>query len=207
MTTQAEKDNLIALQAASIAKAGEVTAAINALPVGLPPVLHRLTGTVALNGTGLPGVTILGVVGASSSPVTDGMGAFVVSVNDGWTGTLTPQKTGYTFSPVNRTFANVTADQGSVDFAAAVVQQVGSPDRTECPPAASVTEANGKVWSLGAPAQFGNIILLNGAAPGEGGQASLIAAWHGVAWFRNSLGDWYTNSGGSWVLHGKTPPY
>jgi len=41
--------------------------------------------------------------------ITDTDGYYRVPVRIGWSGTITPTKTGYTFAPVNRTYANVLA--------------------------------------------------------------------------------------------------
>ena len=45
------------------------------------------------------------------STTTDGTGKYIFPVPAGWSGTVTPSKAGYTFSPVNRSYSNVTADQ------------------------------------------------------------------------------------------------
>jgi len=55
--------------------------------------------------TGLPG-----------NPVTSGGGNYSATVDYGWSGTVTPTMTGYTFNPVEVFYDNVTADQLNQDY-------------------------------------------------------------------------------------------
>lgn len=66
-------------------------------------------------GSGLLGVTLGGLPG---TPSTDGTGNYSATVDSGWSGTATPSKAGYTFSPVTRSYTNVTADQTAQDYTA-----------------------------------------------------------------------------------------
>jgi uncharacterized repeat protein (TIGR02543 family) len=65
-----------------------------------------------------------GVGGATISftggtPVTaDGSGNYTFTVPYNWSGTVTPSKTEYTFSPLDRNYSNVKADQLNQDFTA-----------------------------------------------------------------------------------------
>ena len=61
----------------------------------------------------ISGVTINGLPG---SPVTNSSGYYSATVDYGWSGTATPTKTGYTFSPSNRPYTNVTADQSNQNY-------------------------------------------------------------------------------------------
>jgi hypothetical protein len=63
------------------------------------------TGSVTMNG--LPG-----------NPVTGSRGAYSASVPYGWSGTVTPTKTGYTFTPTNRSYTNVTAKKSGENYTA-----------------------------------------------------------------------------------------
>ncbi|MDY6990935.1 MAG: hypothetical protein SWQ30_23075, partial [Thermodesulfobacteriota bacterium] len=63
---------------------------------------------------GMDGVTMSGLPG---DPVTSGGGFYSATVDYGWSGTVTPTMTGYTFDPVNRVYSNVSADQADQDFA------------------------------------------------------------------------------------------
>ena len=61
--------------------------------------------------TGLPG-----------DPQTDATGFYRVQVEPGWSGTVTPQKTDYTFTPVDRSYANLTADQTEQNYVGVLPQ-------------------------------------------------------------------------------------
>ena len=63
--------------------------------------------------TALSGVTIGGLPG---SPVTNASGDYSATVSYGFSGTATPSKAGYTFSPATRTYSNVTANQTSQTY-------------------------------------------------------------------------------------------
>jgi hypothetical protein len=70
---------------------------------------YTISGSV---GT-LDGVTMSGLPG---DPVTTGGGSYSADVDSGWSGTVTPTKTGYTFDPVNRVYSNVTSNQPDQDY-------------------------------------------------------------------------------------------
>jgi len=67
-----------------------------------------ITGTVTWGGSPLSGVTMSGLPG---SPVTGANGAYSATVDYGWSGTVTPQKTGYNFTPSSTPYTNVTSNQ------------------------------------------------------------------------------------------------
>jgi hypothetical protein len=79
---------------------------------------YSISGTVAYNGSGLAGVTLSGLPG---SPVTNASGQYTTRVTSHWSGTATPTLTGYAFTPVNQSYANLTADQTNQDYTAVVV--------------------------------------------------------------------------------------
>ncbi|MCK4372493.1 MAG: hypothetical protein KAW61_05070, partial [candidate division Zixibacteria bacterium] len=64
-------------------------------------------------GTGILDVTMNGLPG---SPTTNSSGFYTATVNPGWSGTVTPSKACYTFSPVSRSYSNVTSDQTSQNY-------------------------------------------------------------------------------------------
>ena len=69
------------------------------------------------SGTGISGVVMNGLPG---NPSTDANGYYSGSVPYGWSGTVTPTKSGYSFSPASTTYTNVTSNQttnytGSLD--------------------------------------------------------------------------------------------
>jgi len=78
-----------------------------------------IRGRITLGGgggsTGLSGVTLRGLPG---DPETDESGRFKSAVLAGWSGTVTPEKRGYTFVPVQRHYTDVQAKQKNQDFQA-----------------------------------------------------------------------------------------
>jgi hypothetical protein len=49
--------------------------------------------------------------GLPSSPSTDSNGYYSSTVSYGWSGTVTPSKSGYSFSPPSTTYSSVTSNQ------------------------------------------------------------------------------------------------
>ncbi|MGI9107393.1 MAG: carboxypeptidase regulatory-like domain-containing protein [Pyrinomonadaceae bacterium] len=68
------------------------------------------------NGNALAGVTITLSGSQSATTVTGADGSYSFSVTSGGSYTVTPSLSGFTFTPVNRTFNNVTADITNADF-------------------------------------------------------------------------------------------
>ena len=66
-------------------------------------------------GNPVPGVTLEGL---PSAPQTDENGYYGEVVDSGWSGTVTPVLTGYTFTPASREYTNVTQDQTDQNFSA-----------------------------------------------------------------------------------------
>jgi hypothetical protein len=74
---------------------------------------YSLTGN-----TGVAGVTLnYTVSGLPKSVVSQPNGNYVLQVPGGWSGTVTPVHACYTFSPTNRSYTNVTANQTAQDYA------------------------------------------------------------------------------------------
>jgi hypothetical protein len=71
--------------------------------------------------TGLDGVTMSGLPG---NPVTNGGGLYSVMVSSGWSGTVTPIKAGYIFTPPSRSYATVTADQSGQNYTATQIPSI-----------------------------------------------------------------------------------
>ena len=70
-----------------------------------------------------------GVAGAAlnytgGSTTADGSGSYSFDVKSGWSGTVTPSKSGYRFSPVSRTYSNVVADQTGQNYTAVVLYTI-----------------------------------------------------------------------------------
>lgn len=79
--------------------------------------LHTITGT-ALDGSGQPLTNVsLAITGNNVQGLfTSTLGVFSVNLTSGGSYTLTPWKLGYLFSPVNRTYQNLGANQTGQDF-------------------------------------------------------------------------------------------
>ncbi|UCG58103.1 MAG: hypothetical protein JSU70_01085 [Phycisphaerales bacterium] len=76
------------------------------------PTLIKLTISGA---AGQPGVVMRGLPG---DPVANQNGAYTATVDYGWSGTVTPDKEGFNFSPPNRVYSSVTDQQVSQDYTA-----------------------------------------------------------------------------------------
>lgn len=74
---------------------------------------------------------------------------------------------------------------------------LASPDGAVAPPAASLTDTSGAVWTLGAQSQYGRLILRNGVSA-QGGQGTLLLMQYGQVKAQNSLGDWWVWTGNGW---------
>ncbi len=72
---------------------------------------YTISGKVTINGLAFDGVTMNGL---PNNPITSGGGLYSAAVNYGWSGTVTPTKAGYTFTP--KTYTNVTSDQMNQDY-------------------------------------------------------------------------------------------
>ena len=66
---------------------------------------------------GAAGVQMVGL----DSVVSDTTGAYTATVEYGWSGSITPQKEGYTFDPPNQNYSSVTADQLNQNFKAEAI--------------------------------------------------------------------------------------
>jgi hypothetical protein len=79
---------------------------------------YSLSGTITASGNGLSGVT---VTTGSISTTTDEDGNYTFSGLAAGDYTITPNKTGYTFTPVSRSVPITTANVAEVDFTASAV--------------------------------------------------------------------------------------
>ncbi len=77
---------------------------------GVAPTTYTVSGNA-----GTSGVTMSGLPG---SPVSDSNGNYTGTVDYNWSGTVTPAKAGYTFSPVSRTYTSVTSNQTAQNYTA-----------------------------------------------------------------------------------------
>ncbi len=74
---------------------------------------HTISGNV-----GVAGATLSYTDGTPKTVIADGTGLYTFQVPTDWSGTVTPSKAGFTFSPINMTYTNVLADQTAQDYTA-----------------------------------------------------------------------------------------
>jgi hypothetical protein len=77
----------------------------------------QVSGTVTdeSQSAALPGVVMDGL---PYNPSTDTSGFYSAEVESGWSGTVTPVKSGYAFTPTERTYAGMTENQADQDYTA-----------------------------------------------------------------------------------------
>ncbi|MEJ2633923.1 MAG: hypothetical protein P8184_01365 [Calditrichia bacterium] len=130
-------------------------------------VQYSISGYVQTStGNPISGITVSGLPG---SPVTDAAGYYVASVPHGWSGTATPTGAGWQFSPVSRTYSNITSNQISQNYAGSVIQYsisgtVLELNQVPCPgvamnglPGNPVTDAQG-IYSAMVPFDWSGIV-------------------------------------------------
>ncbi|MGE5313103.1 MAG: beta strand repeat-containing protein, partial [Acidobacteriota bacterium] len=78
------------------------------------------TNTIS-GSAGMPGVTISWMDGTLKTAVTDGSGSYAIAVPNNWSGTVTPSRTGYAFTPASIDYANVLADVSAQNYAPAAL--------------------------------------------------------------------------------------
>ena len=93
--------------------------------------------TVTISGNaGVAGATLSYTDGTPKTATADSSGNYSFTVSYNWSGTVTPSKSGYTFSPSSRSYNNVTSNQTNQNYTATPVQgkpfiQVTSPNGGE----------------------------------------------------------------------------
>jgi hypothetical protein len=90
-----------------------VEAALRALisQLDLQLIQYTVSGTVTVSGSPLAGVTMTGLPG---NPLTNASGVYTAQVGGGWSGVVTPLKSGYAFT--QKTYSNVRANQSAQDY-------------------------------------------------------------------------------------------
>ena len=81
---------------------------------------RAISGTVTFDGKHLEGVSVSADKGGGSG-LTDDEGRYQVLVDYGWSGTVTPEKEGYTFKPTNKVYGRITRDQTNQAIAATLL--------------------------------------------------------------------------------------
>jgi len=76
-----------------------------------------ITYTISGN-AGTPGATLSYTGTTSGSATADGSGNYSITVPADWSGTVTPSKTSFVFSPTERTYTTVAANQTGQDYTA-----------------------------------------------------------------------------------------
>jgi RHS repeat-associated protein len=84
---------------------------------GAPITSYLVSGTISVNSAPLANVTLTAPNGGVCSP-SNAWGQYSCAVPIGWSGTVTPSATGYSFTPASRSLSNVANDQAAQDFAA-----------------------------------------------------------------------------------------
>lgn len=80
---------------------------------------YTATPLRAISGNaGVAGATLSYLDGTIKTVTANSNGAYTLQVPSGWSGNVTPSKTGYTFSPVKRTYTNVTANLSKQNYTA-----------------------------------------------------------------------------------------
>jgi hypothetical protein len=81
---------------------------------GQSGVTYTISGIVR-NTAGSPLSDVI-LRGLPNTPITDATGFYADTVPSGWSGTVTPFRTGYSFSPISRTYGSVSSDRSSQDY-------------------------------------------------------------------------------------------
>ena len=112
-----DKDSLGNADSVSVTE-GSTTSGIDAV---LAAVLPLISGAVKDSAsTGIAGVTIT-FSNSGGTATTDSSGSYSLNVSDGYSGTATPAKAGYTFSPTSIDYTNVTSDQADQDYTGTIL--------------------------------------------------------------------------------------
>ncbi len=82
----------------------------------VPVRTYIISGQVKEDGVALAGVVL--TAGPGASTVTDNNGFYQIVVNENWSGTITPGKEGYRFTPESWSYSLLNADQSGKDYAA-----------------------------------------------------------------------------------------
>ena len=86
-------------------------------------VAFSTTGSIqsfTVSGTVTPALANVVMSGLPGSPVTNSSGVYTKTVPYNWSGTVTPIRTGYNFTPASRTYTNVQANQTAQNYTQAL---------------------------------------------------------------------------------------
>jgi len=148
-----------------------------------------ITGRVAVGIYGIANVVMNGLPG---NPITNSSGSYFVTVNYGWSGTVTPFYEGYTFSPASRDYTNVTANQMEQNYTVDLASTGSISGQITDTSAVGIENSRARVFDLD------NNVLWEGEADASGNYTvSNLPARFLKVFFdsngHNSLSEWYNN--------------
>jgi len=85
------------------------------------PTLSGFSNVTISGNAGVAGATLSWTDGTAKTTTADGSGNYTISVSNGFTGTVTPSLTGYTFNPVNKSYSNITSNQTGQNYTATAI--------------------------------------------------------------------------------------
>jgi hypothetical protein len=83
------------------------------------PIIYTISGNA-----GVGGVTLSYTDGSAKTAAADSNGNYSFSVSYAWSGTVTPSKAGYTFTPTSKSYTNVTANQTAQNYTATPITYI-----------------------------------------------------------------------------------
>jgi hypothetical protein len=104
---------------------------------------YQVSGTVTLSGAGLGGVSFAATGGVSCT-TSGATGSYACTVPQGWSGTITPSLSGYTFTPLSRSYSSVAANQTAQNYTATLNVTVWVDDAV---PSGATLASSGDSWN------------------------------------------------------------
>jgi hypothetical protein len=103
---------------------------VSAYTNGFKVLIRTVDRPVIWGNAGVAGAKITYTGGSTTA---DAYGDYAFAVPSGWSGTITPSKSGYQFAPASQTYTNVTADVNNKNYVAGTkatksIQSVGARD-------------------------------------------------------------------------------
>ena len=157
-----------------------------------------VAGKTISGNTGVGGVTLSYNDGGAKTVVSNGSGNYSIIVPYRWSGTVTPSKANYVFSPASRSYSNLTTNQAAQNYTATPVYSISGTTgvagvtlnyTVSGTPKSVVSQANGS-YSLQAP----------------GGWTGTVTPLHDCFTF-NPLNRSYTNLGANQANQDYTPSF
>ena len=115
--------------------------------------------------TGVAGVVLSYTYGTSRTVNSQADGSYSLQVPHGWSGTVTPSKSGYIFSPTNRTYTNITGHQTGQNYMAIPLHSISGNtgvggvvlNYTYITPKTVISQSNGS-YSFTVPESWGGTV-------------------------------------------------